>query len=47
MNSAYSLADRDDEYMRRLQGLAGGTVSGPAQTNASEVLSKHVLSVIK
>lgn len=47
MNSAYSLADRDDEYMRRLQGLAGGTVSGPAQANASEVLSQHVLSVIK
>ena len=25
----------------------GGTVSGPAQANASEVLSQHVLSVIK
>jgi len=47
MNSAYSLADRDDEYIRRVQGLAGGTVSGPAQANASDTISKHVLNVIK
>lgn len=47
MNSAYSLADRDEQYMRRLQGLADGVVAPNQQANASEAISRHVLSVIK
>ena len=41
IKSAYSLADRDDKYMRRLQGLAGGTVSGPEQANLRRCCRTH------